>query len=73
MLYAHLQAAQAIEMLPDAARRAALRADLVARLAKIQEPGGGWNDRVFPRSLSFGTATVILALLQPELSSRYPR
>lgn len=69
VLHAHLCAAQAIELLPDPAERAAQRAELVARLARIQEPDGGWNDRVFPRSLSFGTATVILALLQPELAT----
>jgi hypothetical protein len=65
VLYAHLHAAQAIERLADAAEREAWRAELHARLARIQEPGGGWNDRVFPRSSSFGTAMGMLALLEP--------
>lgn len=73
VLYAHLHAAQAIEMLPDPAERGAQRAEILARLGRIQETGGGWNDRVFPRSLSFGTATVVLALLQPELVARPSR
>lgn len=67
VLYAHLHAAQAIERLADPAEREVQRTELLARLARIQEPEGGWNDRVFPRSLSFGTATGMLALLQPEL------
>jgi hypothetical protein len=65
--YAHLQAAQAIELLPDAGQRERARAELRALLERTREPGGGWNDRVFPRSRSFGTALVILALLQPDL------
>ena len=65
-MYAHRQAALAIELLP-AAERERQRARLVGLLAEVEEDEGGWNDRVFPRSLSFGTATVILALLQPEL------
>lgn len=67
VLFAHFHAAQAIELLEDADLRALQRAELQARLARIQEPEGGWNDRVFPRSRSFGTAMGILALLQPAL------
>jgi hypothetical protein len=67
VLFAHYHAAQAIELLADPAEREAWRAELRARLARIQEPKGGWNDRVFPRSRSFGTSMGMLALLQPEL------
>jgi hypothetical protein len=67
VMYAHLHAARAIEQLADPAERAAQRAELLRRLASIQEREGGWNDRVFPRSLSFGTAMAMLALLQAEI------
>lgn len=73
VLYAHLYAAQAIELLSDRDERAAQRSELHARLARIQEESGGWNDRVFPRSLSYGTATAMLALLQPELAQQTGR
>lgn len=66
VLFAHFHAAQAIERLADRAERETWRAELHARLARIQEPGGGWNDRVFPRSASFGTAMGMLALLEQE-------
>jgi len=69
VLYAHRWAARAIEQLADPAERAARRAQLLERLARIREADGGWNDRVFPRSHAFGTSTVVLALLQPELGS----
>lgn len=64
--YAHRYAAQAIELLPEA-DRAALRARLLALLWKVREEDGGWNDRVFPRSVTFGTAMTMLALQQPSL------
>jgi len=70
VLYAHLHAARAIEQLSDPAARAARRAQLTERLARIRDPGGAWNDRVFPRSASFGTATVMLALLEPRLAAQ---
>ena len=70
VLYAHFHAAQAIELLAGAREREAQRAELHARLARIQVPEGGWNDRVFPRSRNFGTAMGVLALLQPELEAR---
>jgi len=33
----------------------------------VREEDGGWNDRVFPRSESFGTAMSMLALLAPRM------
>jgi len=69
VLYAHFHAAQAIELLADATEREAWRKELRARLAELAEPDGGWNDRVFPRSRSFGTAMGMLALLQPDLAA----
>jgi hypothetical protein len=64
--YGHTYIAQAIEQLPEEerpARRQALRALYV----KTREEDGGWNDRVFPRSESYGSAMAILGLLMPSL------
>ncbi len=64
--YAHTYAAQAIEQLPEK-ERAAFRDQLDARLFQVREGSGAWNDRVFERSQNFGTACVMLALLQPDM------
>lgn len=63
--YAHRYAAQAIEMLPEAEREAK-RAKLYSLLWHVREEDGGWNDRVFPRSESFGTAMTLFALHEPQ-------
>lgn len=63
--YAHRYVAQGIEFLPEA-ERAEYRAKLYALLWKVREESGGWNDRVFPRSESFGTAMTLLALREPS-------
>lgn len=63
--YAHRYAAQAIEQLPEA-ERAPLRARLHELVWKVREEDGGWNDRVFPRSVCFGTSMVVLALAEPK-------
>ena len=62
--YGHRYAAQAIEFLPEA-ERAGYRAKLYALLWKVREEDGGWNDRVFPRSESYGTAMTLFALHEP--------
>ena len=67
--YAHAYAGLCIEHL-DEDRRAPLRQQLLQRLAQVQEPSGGWNDRVFPRSESFGTAMAMLAMSAPKLPRR---
>jgi hypothetical protein len=64
--YAHRHVAQAIEFLPEA-ERPALREKLYALLWRVREESGGWNDRVFPRSESFGTAMTVMALREPAL------
>ena len=64
-MFAHQQAALAIELLPEADRERQ-RARLDALLAQVAEPEGGWNDRVFPRSRAYGTAMGMLALLQRD-------
>jgi hypothetical protein len=65
--YAHRYAAQAIELLPEADREPR-RQKLRALLWRVREADGGWNDRVFPRSESFGTAMALFALRSPELA-----
>ncbi|MSR75007.1 MAG: hypothetical protein EXS14_06025 [Planctomycetes bacterium] len=64
--YAHTYTAQAIEMLPEA-ERPALRQKLRALYWRTREADGGWNDRVFLRSESFGSAMAILGLMAPSL------
>jgi hypothetical protein len=64
--YAHGYAALAIEFLPES-ERASYRARLHERLAQVREASGGWNDRVFPRSESYGTSMALIALLAPAL------
>lgn len=66
--FAHYYVAQAIEALPEA-ERPPRRAKLYALLWSVREENGGWNDRVFPRSMSFGTAMTLLALRQPEIGA----
>ena len=62
--YAHRYAAQAIEFLPEV-ERPSYRTKLYELLWHVRESDGGWNDRVFPRSESFGTAMTITALREP--------
>jgi hypothetical protein len=63
--YAHRYAAQAIEFLPEA-ERTERREQLYKLLWSVRERSGGWNDRVFPRSESYGTAMTMLSLREPH-------
>jgi hypothetical protein len=60
--YGHRYAAQAIQVLPEAAR-AKERERLLAVILRTRDEDGTWNDRVFPRSRNYGTAMIALALL----------
>jgi len=60
-MYGHTWAARAIAAL-DEERRPALRERLLEHLWRTREDGGVWNDRIFPRSASYGTAMAVLAL-----------
>jgi len=60
--YGHRYAAQAIQVMPEAAR-AAERARLLPVILRTRDDDGTWNDRVFPRSRNYGTAMIVLALL----------
>jgi hypothetical protein len=64
--YGHVYVAQAIEFLPEAERPLA-RSKLREVYWRTRAEDGTWNDRVFPRSASFGTATAVLGLLMPTL------
>lgn len=69
-MYAHGYAAEAIERLPEA-ERPARRERLRGLLMSVHDGDGkGWNDRVFDRSSAYGTSIALLALTQPEESSR---
>ncbi|MEY4116872.1 MAG: hypothetical protein RLZZ116_200 [Planctomycetota bacterium] len=61
--YAFTHAAMAIEHLPES-ERAANRTRFRELLFKVRDGDGTWNDRVFPRSASFGTAMSVLALVE---------
>ena len=66
-LYAHLQAARAIELLPET-NRPEYRARLTELLNGARDPETFmWNDRVYKRSAAYGTSAAVLALLQPVL------
>jgi hypothetical protein len=60
-MFAHYYAAQAIEQLP-AAERPEYRRRVNALLFSVREEDGSWNDRVFDRSASYGTAMAMMAM-----------
>ena len=61
--YGHRYAAQAIQRLPEANQPAEFE-KLFKVFLKTRDPDGTWNDRVFDRSKAYGTAMVILGLLE---------
>ncbi|MEZ6013596.1 MAG: hypothetical protein R3F49_00655 [Planctomycetota bacterium] len=63
--FAHYHTALAITLLPEA-ERAAWRTKYLGRLYQSRLESGGWNDRVFDRSESYGTAMALLSLLAPS-------
>ena len=69
--YAHQYTGQAIEVLPEAER--AKYRDLLRRHYWLnRDKDGTWNDRVFPRSSSYGTSTSILGLMAPHMELPTP-
>ncbi len=66
-IYAHYYVAQAIELIDDAELRGKQRERFLAIMAKVREPNGGWNDRVFPRSRNYGTAMGMMAVMMKDL------
>ncbi len=64
--FAHWYAAQAAELL-GGAEREECRRKVAALMWATRSGEGTWNDRVFPRSAAFGTATAMLALEAPNL------
>ena len=65
--YAHYYTAFAIELIADQELKAKQRERLNRTLSKSRMPDGGWNDRVFPRSESFGTAMALMALRMKDI------
>lgn len=67
--YAHLAAAQAIELLPRSKGdldRKDYRRRLAQLLFSVQLEDGSWNDRVFPRTANYGTSIAAMSLLMPS-------
>lgn len=64
--YAHRAAGRAIELLPEN-ERGEYRRRLLQRIFSVRLEDGTWNDRVFPRSASFGTASVMIAILSKDM------
>ncbi len=69
--FGHTYAAAAIEALPGDVR-AAQRERLRELILRTRGADGAWNDRVFPRSSSYSTAMVILALTAPTRPNFLP-
>ena len=63
--FAHYYAAQAVEVLPDP-DRVEYRRRIRDLLFVTRGADGTWNDRVFPRSASYGTSMAIISLMMPE-------
>lgn len=63
--YAHFQAAQAIELLPEK-ERAEYRRRLHELLFRVQQKKGTWNDRVFDRTANYGSSIALRVLTMPE-------
>ncbi|MEM8709484.1 MAG: hypothetical protein AAGG01_00915, partial [Planctomycetota bacterium] len=63
--FGHTYAALAIERLP-AAERGMWRDEVRRLLWETRESDGGWNDRIFPRSKSYGTAMSLIAITAPS-------
>jgi hypothetical protein len=70
--FAHTYTALAIEQLPKE-ERGRLRQSFRELLFRTREKDGTWNDRVFPRSSSFGSAMSVLALCAPRIEGWFPK
>ena len=64
--YGHRYVAQAIELLP-VSQRGAERNRLYQLLMRTKSDDGTWNDRIYPRARSYGTAMVMLALMSDRI------
>jgi len=64
--FAHRYAAEAVELLPEAERQPRRSTVLELLWRTHDAEAGTWNDRVFPRSASYGTAMSVLAILAPD-------
>jgi hypothetical protein len=63
--YAHLAAAQAIELLPPH-ERPEYRRKFLELLFRTRGDDGRWNDRVFPRTANYGTSCAVMSLCAPQ-------
>jgi hypothetical protein len=65
-MFAHRYAAMCVEMLPEPLR-AERRDKIHSLMFGVRSSDGTWNDRVFPRSASYGTAMAVLTMTQPTV------
>jgi hypothetical protein len=65
-MFAHQYAAQAVELLPRHEREE-YRRRINGLLFSVRQEDGSWNDRVFPRSAGYGTATAMIAMMAPQM------
>jgi hypothetical protein len=66
--FGFFHACDAVEALPEA-ERADRRRQLQQLLWAVRDADGTWDDRVFPRSRSFGTAMALMSLHRPVLAA----
>jgi hypothetical protein len=66
--FGFFHACDAVEALPEA-ERADRRRQLQQLLWAVRDADGTWDDRVFPRSRSFGTAMALMSLHRPALAA----
>ena len=64
--FGHYYAGQAIEFLPVEYRKD-VQKKLKQTILRTRDPDGTWNDRVFPRSRSYGTAMAIMTLIAKDI------
>ena len=58
----------AVECLPES-ERGEYRRQLEQLVFAVRDEDGTWDDRVFPRSRSFGTAMALMGLMRPQAPS----
>ena len=66
--FGFLHAFDAVECLPES-ERGEYRRQLEQLVFAVRDEDGTWDDRVFPRSRSFGTAMALMGLMRPQAPS----
>jgi hypothetical protein len=66
--FGFFHAFDAVECLPEA-ERGEYRRQLEQLVFAVRDQDGTWDDRVFPRSRSFGTAMALMGLMRPQATA----